>query len=81
MRQPHRQDLAGRLSIFVNCKSCNIVKIVREKKFICKVTVKQPVTSIKLNKTSATLNKRKSLTLITFLQKERELIAAQIMAK
>lgn len=81
MRQPHRQDLAGRLSIFVNCKSCNIVKIVRKKKFICKVTVKQPVTSIKLNKTSATLNKGKSLTLITFLQKERELIAAQIMAK
>ena len=81
MRQSHRQDLAGRLSIFVNCKSCNIVKIVRKKKFICKVTVKQPVTSIKLNKTSATLNKRKSLTLITFLQKERELIAAQIMAK
>lgn len=63
MRQPHRQDLAGRLSIFVNCKSCNIVKIVRKKKFICKVTVKQPVTSIKLNKTSATLNKGKSLTL------------------
>lgn len=34
-----------------------------KKKFICKVTVKQPVTSIKLNKTSATLNKGKSLTL------------------
>lgn len=30
---------------------------------ICKVTVKQPVTSIKLNKTSATLDKGKSLTL------------------
>ena len=57
------------------------MKIVRKKKFICKVTVKQPVTSIKLNKTYATLNKGKSLTLITFLQKERELIAAQIMAK
>lgn len=34
-----------------------------KKKFICKVTVKQPVKSIKLNKTSATLKKGKSLTL------------------
>lgn len=34
-----------------------------KKKLTCKVTVKQPVTSIKLNKTSAMLNKGKSLTL------------------
>ena len=35
----------------------------RKKKLTCKVTVKQPVKSIKLNKTSATLKKGKSLTL------------------
>lgn len=34
-----------------------------KKKLTCKVTVKQPVKSIKLNKTSATLKKGKSLTL------------------
>ena len=34
-----------------------------KKKLTCKVTVKQPVTSIKLNKTSATLKKGSSLTL------------------
>ena len=34
-----------------------------KKKLACKVTVKQPVKSIKLNKTSATLKKGKSLTL------------------
>lgn len=34
-----------------------------KKKLTCKVTVKQPVTSVKLNKTSATLQKGKSLTL------------------
>lgn len=34
-----------------------------KKKLTCKATVKQPVTSIKINKTSATLKKGKSLTL------------------
>ena len=34
-----------------------------KKKLTCKVTVKQPVTSVKLNKTSATLKKGESLTL------------------
>ena len=34
-----------------------------KKKLTCKVTVKQPVTSVKLNKKSATLEKGKTLTL------------------
>ena len=39
------------------------VKYGKNKKLTCKVTVKQPVKSIKLNKTSATLKKGSSLTL------------------
>lgn len=38
-------------------------KYGKNKKLTCKVTVKQPVKSIKLNKTSATLKKGSSLTL------------------
>ena len=38
-------------------------KYRKNKKLTCKVTVKQPVKSIKLNKTSATLKKGSSLTL------------------
>ena len=37
-----------------------------KKKLTCKVTVKQPVKSIKLNKTSATLKKGKSLTCLLY---------------
>ena len=42
---------------------CNIYAKVGKKKYTCKVTVKQPVTSIKLSKKSISLNKGKKYTL------------------
>lgn len=47
----------------INKGRCNIYAKVGKKKYTCKVTVKQPVTSIKLSKKSISLNKGKKYTL------------------
>ena len=47
----------------INKGKCNIYAKVGKKKYTCKVTVKQPVTSIKLSKKSISLNKGKKYTL------------------
>lgn len=47
----------------INKGRCNIYAKVGKKKYSCKVTVKQPVTSIKLSKKSISLNKGKKYTL------------------
>ena len=47
----------------INKGRCNIYAKVGKKKYTCKLTVKQPVTSIKLNKKSISLNKGKKYTL------------------
>lgn len=44
--------------------TCYITAKVGTRKYNCKVTIKQPVTSIKLNKTSAIINKGSSITLV-----------------
>ena len=47
----------------INKGRCNIYAKAGNKKYTCKVTVRQPVTSIKLSKTSISVNKGKTYTL------------------